>query len=109
MNTTQNGRKSCKIITNAVGKHGANKGNQDVRFLEIIPMYVMHRDLPIQIKMADVTVGYQARLAGEYVGNIVQIVVRVLEARPFAGGVAWTRRKMHNRDAREMRLQRPRK
>ena len=59
--------------------------------------------------MADITVGYQTWLAGEDIGNLVEIVVRVLEAGPFASRVAWFRRKMDNRHACEMRLQRSRK
>ena len=55
--------------------------------------------------MTDIAVGDQAWLAWEDVGNLVEIVVRVLETRPFAGRVAWFRRKMDNRHAREMRLQ----
>ncbi len=65
--------------------------------------------LLIRVEMTDVAVGDQAGLAREDVGNLVQIVHRVLEARPFAGGVARLRREMDDGDAREMRLQRARK
>ena len=67
-------------------------------------MYIMHRSLAICVEMADIAVGDQTRLAWEDVRNLVEIVVRILDTGPFAGCVAWFRRKMDDGNAREMRL-----
>ena len=72
-------------------------------------MYVVHRRLAIRVEMADVAVGDQTWLAGEDIRYLIEIVVRVLDARPFTVGVARLRRKMDDGDACEMRLQRTRK
>ena len=70
-------------------------------------MYVVHWIIfLIRVEMADIAVGNQAGLTWEDVRYLVEIFIRVLEARPFASRVGWFRRKMDDGDAREMRLQR---
>ena len=103
------GKSHALFFLNPIGAYAVSKKNHDARRLKFIPMNIMHRSLAICVEMADIAVGNQARLAWEDIRNLIEIVVRILEARPFASRIAWFRRKMDNRHACEMRLQCSRK